>query len=111
MKITASSETKLIELLHNLGIPAEAVLLSIDGKLVPETASARKGEEIEIIFYKHVPPFSSPQEPRGHWKKAKHSSSCKLCKSGPAIYLPYANQHLCKKHFTELFEKHPGEIP
>ncbi len=105
MKVSISQEIRLIELLNNLGIPAEAVLLTIDGKLVPETATAKKGEEVEILFYKHVPPFSSPQEPRGHWKKAKPSNSCSLCKSKPVIYLPYSTQHLCKKHFTELFGK------
>jgi len=105
MKIIADSEIKLIELLYNLGIPAEAIFLTIGGKLVPETATAKKGDEIEIIFYKHVPPFSSPQEPRGPWKKAKYKNSCEYCKSNPVVYLPYAKQHLCKKHFTESFEK------
>lgn len=105
MKVAASSETKLITLLSSLGIPAEAVLVFIDGKLAPETATARKGQEIEILFYKHVPVFSSPQEPRGHWARAKPSKSCNLCKSAPIVYLPYANKHLCRKHFIELFEK------
>ncbi len=105
MKITASSEMKLIGLLYSIGIPAEAVLLSIDGKLVPETAYVQKGQEVEIIYYKHVPPLSSPQEPRGRWKRAEHSPDCAHCQSAPVIYLPYANQHLCPKHFKELFEK------
>ena len=105
MEITAKSEIKLIELLYNLGIPAEAVLLEINGKLVPETASAKKGDEIEIIFYKHVPPFSSPAEPRGHWARSKSKGTCDKCKSIPVLYLPYAKSHLCKKHFSELFEK------
>lgn len=105
MKIASSSETRLIELLHDLGIPAEAVLLSTEGKLVPETASVHKGQEVEIIYYKHVPPLSSPQEPRGHWKRAQYSKECAHCQSIPIIYLPYANQHHCPKHFNELFEK------
>lgn len=105
MKFAASSETKLVDFLPSLGIPAEAVLVLIDGKLAPETATARKGQEIEILFYKHVPPFSSPQEPRGHWARARHSGKCALCKSKPVVYLPYASQHLCRKHFIELFEK------
>lgn len=105
MKIAASSEMKLIELLHDLGIPAEAVLLSIEGKLVPETASVQKDQEVEITYYKHVPPLSSPQKPRGHWKRAQYSKECAHCQSTPVIYLPYANQHLCSKHFKELFEK------
>jgi len=105
MEITAKSEIKLIELLYSLGIPAEAVLIEIGGKLVPETATAKKGHKINIIFYKHVPPSSSPSEPRGHWARAKPKSTCDKCKSKPVIYLPYAKVHLCKKHFSELFEK------
>ncbi|MBD3397657.1 TIGR00269 family protein [Candidatus Micrarchaeota archaeon] len=105
MKIASSSEMSLIELLHELGITAEAVLVSIDGKLIPETATIHEGQEVEIIYYKHVPPLSSPQEPRGHWKRAEYSSTCANCQSAPVIYLAYANQHLCPKHFKELFEK------
>lgn len=105
MKVPVSSDIALIELLYNLGIPAEAVLISINGKLVPETQTAKKGQEVEIIFYKHVPPFSSAQEPRGHWKRAGHSKSCAMCKSPPVVYLPYSAKHLCKKHFTESFGK------
>ena len=105
MKVTASSEMKLIELLYSLGIPAEAVLLSRDGKLLPETAQISKGEEAEIIFYKHRPPRLRPGEPPSHWKRAAYSPACAYCRSAPAVYLPYAAQHLCPKHFRELFEK------
>lgn len=105
MKRVVSSETSGIELLHNLGIPAEAVLLFLDGKLVPETAPLQKGQEVEITYYKHVPPLSTPQEPRGHWKRAEYSPKCAYCQSTPIVYLAYANQHLCSKHFRELFEK------
>ncbi len=71
MEITASSDLSLISLLYNLGIPAEAVFITIDGRLSPETAKAKKGQKIDIVFYKHVPPFYSPSEPRGHWARAE----------------------------------------
>ncbi|MBN2122128.1 TIGR00269 family protein [Candidatus Micrarchaeota archaeon] len=122
MKAEISSEIQLAHLLHNMGIPAEAVLVLLDGNLVPETAIAKKGQEAEILFYKHVPPLLSPQEPSGHWKNAKPSVHCThksqspsktggkkgaspACPSVPVIYLPYAKEHLCKKHFCGLFEK------
>ncbi len=139
MEIPVSSKVQITELLHNLGIPAEAVLLLLDGKLTPETSFAQKGQVAQILFYKHVPPLMNPQEISGHWKRAKHSASCTYgmhfppkqksstsisrqssktspqskpnplpahkCKSSPVVYLPYAKEHLCKKHFSELFEK------
>jgi uncharacterized protein (TIGR00269 family) len=132
MKVEVSSEIQLAHLLHNMGIPAEAVLVLLDELLVPETAVANKGQEAEILFYKHVPPFLNPQEPSGHWKNSIHSAHCTYgtpsppkqegtsrtpqspgqkspspskCKHAPVIYLPYAKEHLCKKHFCELFEK------
>lgn len=126
MEIKVSSTVQIIELLHELGIPAEAVLVLLDGKPSPETAFAEKGQLAQILFYKHVPPLMSPQEVSGHWKNAKPSASCTYgthspsgkkapskpnppqasrCKSPPIAYLPYAREHLCKKHFCELFEK------
>ncbi|MBD3389436.1 TIGR00269 family protein [Candidatus Micrarchaeota archaeon] len=105
MKTTASSEMEMIELLYSLGIPAEAVLVSRHGKLFPETAQISKSGEAEIIFYKHKPPQFRPGEPPSHWKRAAYSPNCAYCKSAPAVYLPYAAQHLCPKHFRRLFEK------
>lgn len=118
MKIEVSSEVRLTELLHEMGIPSEAVLVLLEGKLVPETSIAKKGQEAQILFYKHVPPFLNPQEVSGHWKNALPSACCTHnshsspktkpssgCSSPPVIYLPYAKEHLCKKHFCELFEK------
>jgi uncharacterized protein (TIGR00269 family) len=122
MKVKVSSQMPLTQLLHSLGVPAEAVLVLLDGKLAPETFIAEKGQEAEILFYKHVPPSLNPQEPSGHWKNAKPEAHCthkahspskpesgkdssRACPSQPVIYLPYAREHLCKKHFCELFER------
>ncbi|MBU0532988.1 TIGR00269 family protein [Candidatus Micrarchaeota archaeon] len=101
MEVVVSSDTKLTEILHQIGICAESVLLTIDGNLVPETAIAKKGQTLDILFYKHVPPFN-PQEPKGHWKKAKYKSCCKF---PSVLYLPQTQKHLCKNHFFRLFEK------
>ncbi|MFP3949467.1 MAG: TIGR00269 family protein [Candidatus Micrarchaeia archaeon] len=105
MKATASSEMKLIRLLCSLGIPAEAVLISREGKLLPETAQISKGGEAEVIYYKHKPPRLRPGDPPSHWERADYSSNCAYCQSSPVVYLPYAKQHLCPRHFKELFEK------
>jgi len=105
MEIAVSSEIRLTELLHSMGICAEAVLVTVNDELAPETATAKKGDKVEIIFYKHVPPLLSQQNLRGHWKKAKHRKSCDRCKSKPVAYLPNFRSHLCRKHFLNLFEK------
>lgn len=105
MEVAVSSEITLTELLHSMGICAEAVLVTVNGELAPETATASKGDNVEIIFYKHVPPLLSQQDVRGHWKKAKHRDSCDRCKSASVVYLPNFRSHLCKKHFISLFEK------
>lgn len=105
MKLTASCNTSLIGLLHELGLCPEAVIVSVDGELVPETAIARKGQEIRIIHYKHVPPLLSAQEPQGPWKKAKYEKKCAECGLPPSLYLPHPKLHLCAKHFNLRFEK------
>lgn len=105
MKLAASCNTGIIQLLHELGLCPEAVIVTIDGELAPETATAKKGQEIRIIHYKHVPPLLSAQEPQGPWKKAKYEKKCALCAEAPAIYLPLPKQHLCAKHFSLHFEK------
>lgn len=105
MKVTISSRIKIIELLHELGICTEAVLITVNGKLVPETAIVKKGDDLEIIFYKHPPPFFIQQELKEHWKKTEYKNSCKFCKAKPATYLPQPKEHLCKQHFIRSVEK------
>ena len=105
MKITASCNTSIIQLLHELGLCPEAVIVTIDGELAPETATAKKGQEIRIIHYKHVPPLLSAQEPQGPWKKAKYEKKCAECELPPSVYLPHPKLHLCEKHFSLRFEK------
>ncbi len=105
MKLAASCDTSIIQLLHELGLCPEAVIVTVDGELVPETATAKKGQEIRIIHYKHVPPLLSAQEPQGPWKKAKYERKCAQCNLLPSVYLPHGKTHLCAKHFNLHFEK------
>jgi uncharacterized protein (TIGR00269 family) len=105
MELSISSDIRLIELLHSLGICPEAVLLSINGELVPETSLAKGGDKLQIIFYKHVPPTMASQDLKGHWSKAESKDSCDLCDSPPVSYLPQSKQHLCARHFISFFDR------
>ncbi|MEM4272466.1 MAG: hypothetical protein QXH30_02655, partial [Candidatus Bilamarchaeaceae archaeon] len=105
MKLAAPCNTNLIRLLHELGLCPEAVIVTIGDELVPETAAAKKGQEICIIHYKHVPPLLSAQEPQGPWKNAKYEEKCISCAGKPAVYLPHQKLHMCAKHFCAHFEK------
>ncbi len=114
MRVKVSRGGALSDMLAGLGICSEEVLLFLDGKLVPETAHAKKGQEIDIVRTKHGwpnehdakgggagnPPSSSSAKPQKGSKK-----TCSSCGKPAVAYLPAMRRHYCASHFNEYFGK------
>jgi len=99
MRLKVKSETSIQKLLSEMGICSQEVLTFIDGKLVPETPTAKKGQEVSIIYFKHGAPQSGSA-----LHKQRRYEKCE-CGGNPVYFAPHIGRHFCKKHFLEYFEK------
>jgi uncharacterized protein (TIGR00269 family) len=99
MQLKAKQDTPIQPTLSEHGICSEEVLTFIDGKLVPETATAKKSQKLEIIYFKHGKPEKGKESP-----KPRKYARCK-CGAAPIYFAPHLGRHFCKKHFLEYFEK------
>ncbi|MEW5996735.1 MAG: TIGR00269 family protein [Candidatus Micrarchaeota archaeon] len=99
MQLKLKSNTSIQNLLKEYGICSQEVLVFTDGKLVPETSIAKKGQEVSIIYFKH----GAPQSGSALHKQRKYEE-CE-CGGIPVYYAPHIGRHFCKKHFLEYFEK------
>ncbi len=99
MRFKAKADTSIQKLLPEMGICSQEVLIFIDGKIVPETSTAKKGQKVSIIYFKH----GAPQSGSAIHKHRKYEK-CE-CGGIPAYHAPHLGRHFCKKHFLEYFEK------
>ncbi len=99
MILNIKKDSLVQPILSECGICSQEVLTSIDGKLVPETATAKKGQKLEIIYFKH----GAPQSGSALHKQRKYQK-CE-CGGNPVYFAPHLGRHFCKKHFVEYFEK------
>lgn len=99
MLLKLKSDASIQKLLQEMGICSQEVLVFIDGKISPETAVAKKGQEVSIIYFKHGAPESGSALHR-----QREYGKCG-CGGAPVYFAPHLGRHFCKKHFIEYFEK------